>query len=123
MPARLAATLARHSMRGPPVGLESVVSNLATHAPDPGDLSRVELFAEQLDLAAELVRTGGLARARMALVAIDNLAEVLLYRHLQFTFEASEEVGSRLPLPRYAQRDRDRLRQDFDRRVTLAMTN
>jgi hypothetical protein len=58
----------------------------------------------------------------MALVAIDNLAEVLLYRHLQFTFEASEEMGSRLPLPRYAQRDRDRLRQDFDRRVSLAMT-
>ncbi|MFI4991436.1 MAG: hypothetical protein ACHQHO_11055 [Solirubrobacterales bacterium] len=99
-----------------------MVSSLAPHAPDPADLSRLELFAEQLDLAAQLVRAGGLARDRMALVAIDNLAEVLLYRHVQFTFDASEQMGGRLAVRRYDQRERDRLRRDFDRRITLAQT-
>jgi len=80
------------------------------------------MFAEQLDLTAQLVRAGGLARGRMALVAIDNLAEVLLYRHMQFTFDASEEMGGRFAIPRYDQRERDRLRRDFDRRVRLAQT-
>lgn len=85
------------------------------------DLRQIDLFAEQLDLTAALVRAGGLARGRIALVAIDNLAEVLLYRHLQFTFGASEEMG-RLTAQRYDRRARERLRQDFDRRVTLAAT-
>lgn len=87
-----------------------------------GDLAQIDLFAEQLDLAAELVRQGGLARGRVALVATDNLAEVLLYRHLQITFGASEET-TRLIAQRYDERSRRRLRQDFDRRVTLAATD
>jgi hypothetical protein len=99
-----------------------VVSSLSSHAPDPGDLSRFELFAEQLVLAAELVRGGGSARERLALVAIDNLAEVVLYRHMQFAFGASEDMGGRLAVRRFGQRERDRLRQDFDRRVTLALS-
>ena len=73
-----------------------MVSSLSSHAPDPGDLTRFELIAEQLVLAAGLVREGGLARERLALVAIDSLAEVVLYRHMQFTFGASEELGGRL---------------------------
>lgn len=99
-----------------------MVSSLAVHAPDPGDLDRLELFAEQLDLAAQLLRDGGLARGRMALVAVDNLAEVLLYRHMQFTFEAGEGMSGRFPVRLYDQQERDRLRRDFDRRVTLATT-
>jgi hypothetical protein len=83
---------------------------------------RFELFAEQLVLAAELVRGGGLARERLALVAIDSLAEVVLYRHMQFAFGASEDMGGRLAVRRFGQRERDRLRHDFDRRVTLALS-
>jgi len=99
-----------------------VVASLSLHAPDPSDLSRFELFAEQLALAAELVRRGGLAHERLALVAIDSLAEVVLYRHMQFTFGASEDMGGRLAVRRFGQRERDRLRQGFDRRVTLALS-
>jgi hypothetical protein len=54
----------------------------------------------------------------MALVATDNLAEVLLHHHVQLTFQASEDEGV-LAVGRYDQRERDRLRNDFDRRVTL----
>jgi hypothetical protein len=58
----------------------------------------------------------------LALVAIDSLAEVILYRHMQFAFAASEDIGGRLAVRRFGQRERDRLRQDFDRRVRLAMS-
>lgn len=99
-----------------------MVSSLGSHVPDPGDLTRIELFAEQLALATELVRGGGAAGERLALVAIDSLAEVVLYRHMHFAIGASEEIGGRLPVRRFGQRERDRLRQDFDRRVTLALS-
>jgi hypothetical protein len=91
---------------------------LAISTPKPGDLAQINLFAEQLDLAASLIRDGGIARGRMALIAADNLAEVLLYRHTQFTYRASEEVGV-FPSARYDDRERQRLRY-FDRRVRLA---
>ena len=58
-------------------------------------------------------------QATSKLVATDNLAEVLLYRHAQFTLQASEETGV-FPTPRFDDRVRRQLRQDFDRRVTLA---
>lgn len=98
------------------------MSSLSSHAPDPGDLTRFELFAEQLALVAGLVGQGGSARERLALVAIDSLAEVVLYRHTQFAFGASEDMGGRLAVRRFGQRERrDRLGH-FDRRVTLALS-
>jgi hypothetical protein len=94
------------------------VASLAISTPKPGDLAQIDLFAEQLDLAAGLIRDGGIARGRMALVATDNLAEVLLYRHAELTFTASEEIAL-FPTARYDDRERQRLRH-FDPRVTLA---
>ncbi len=99
------------------------MSSLASHAPHPGDLEQIELFAEQLELIMELLQVDTMGRARMALVATDNVAEVLLYRHLQFTFTASEGLGGTLAARRFSQRERDRLRNDFDRRVRLAAAN
>lgn len=90
---------------------------LAISTPEPGDLAQIDLFAEQLDLAAGLIRDGGIARGRMALVATDNLAEVLLYRHAELTFRASEEIAL-FPIPRFDDRERQRLR-NFDPRVKL----
>ena len=40
---------------------------------------------------------------------------------MQFTFGASEDLGGRLAIRRFGQRERDRLRQDFDRKVSLAL--
>jgi hypothetical protein len=45
---------------------------VGSHAPVQGDLKQVNLYAEQLDLAARPIRGGGVAGARMALVAVDN---------------------------------------------------
>jgi hypothetical protein len=53
-------------------------------------------------LTAATIREGGIARGRTALVATDNLAEVLLYRHAQFTFQvvrSSERRNRGIPDP------------------------
>lgn len=76
-------------------------------------------MAEQLNVAAELLASGSLAKARMALVAADNLAELLLSRHARRVFSASE--GSHwMKRRRYGAKERDKILGDFKRKVALA---
>ena len=57
-----------------------------------GDLwDRFLLFVEQLEQAIDLLESGSVARQRMALVALDTLAEGLLFRHMETVFLASDE--------------------------------
>jgi hypothetical protein len=66
-----------------------------------------------------LVRAGGVVRERMALVAADHLAEVLLQDHMEETFVATESMGPLTPR-RYDRQQRRRLVADFSARVELA---
>jgi len=51
-----------------------------------GVSDRFVLFVEQLEQAIVLLESGRIARQRMALVALDNLAEGLIHRHLEMVF-------------------------------------
>jgi hypothetical protein len=83
-------------------------------------IDRFIVLVEQLDLAAELVAAGSLAKARMALVAADNLAELLLNRQARAVFESSE--GSHwIRRRRYGSKERERILGDFKRKVALAL--
>jgi len=55
----------------------------------------------------------------MALVAIDNLAEVLLFRHMQLAQEIGGESWAN-DVPRLGKRGQERFRRDFKFRVRLA---
>jgi hypothetical protein len=87
------------------------------HAYD--DVDRVLVFAEQLGVAADLLASESLAKTRMALVAVDNLADLLLHRHADRVF-ASGEGSWWYRRKRYTQQERREIRQDFNRQVTLA---
>jgi hypothetical protein len=50
------------------------------------EIERFILFVEQLEQAIELLQTGRTARQRMALVALDNLAEVLISDYAESAF-------------------------------------
>ena len=78
------------------------------------------LFIEQLEEAVALLRTGRVARQRMALVALDNLAEMLLHDFAELMFFRSDEVAGILPGPLFSQKKRRKIDFDFGRRVTLA---
>lgn len=82
-------------------------------------IGRSLLVGEQLALALELVDADSLPKARLALVAVDNLADLLLHRHAERVFESSE--GSHLfPRKQYSNDERERIRASFDRMARLA---
>lgn len=82
-------------------------------------VQRFLVVVEQMDVVAELLAAGSLAKARMALVAADNLAELMLVRHSRKVFESSE--GSHwMKRRRYSTGDRSKILRDFNQKLTLA---
>lgn len=80
---------------------------------------RFLLFVEQLEQAIGLLESGRLARQRMALVALDTLAEGLLFGHIETVFLASDEptwVQHRT----FPARERRAARERFNKRVAIA---
>jgi len=77
------------------------------------------LFVEQMDEARQLLQAEQMAKRRLGLIAIDNLAEVLLYRHQQGIVRLRRRHGD-AQIPRLDKRRLDELRADFGARVTLA---
>ena len=82
-------------------------------------LDRLVVFLEHLAEVASLLQAGGVARHRMALVAADQLAEMLLQDHLEQTLAVSEELGPLSP-QRWDLARRQQLSRDFPARVELA---
>jgi hypothetical protein len=77
------------------------------------------VFAEQMQLAADLLADGGTAKGRMALVALDHLAEVELFRHCQRVFEARDDGPFGYREPRFTEVERRRIRDSFTRKVKI----
>jgi hypothetical protein len=76
-------------------------------------------FVEQLEQAVSLLETQRVALQWMGLVALDNLAEGLLFRHLEQVFLASDEptwVEHRT----FSAPERRAARERFNKRVALA---
>ncbi len=103
--------------------------HVADHASDPTPITirpydaiePVIVFGEQLEIAMELVAAGTLAKGRLALVAVDNLADVLLHRHAERAFDRTE--GSWWYRRRkYANNERERIRKSFARILKLAQS-
>ena len=79
---------------------------------DYDDIDRFVTFAEQLDVAADLIQADTLPKARMALVAVDNLADLLLHRHAERVFAASERSWWH-EHKRFTRVERERILNDF----------
>jgi len=77
------------------------------------------LFVEQMDEARQLLQAEQTAKQRLGLIAIDNLAEVLLYRHQQGIIGLRRHHGD-AQIPRLDKRRLNELRADFRARVSLA---
>jgi hypothetical protein len=81
------------------------------------------MFVEQLRLAYDLLDEGlgddGLAKARLALIGIDNLATLLLHAQAEKVF-VNGERGWLRRTKRYTNKERRKILGDFDRMVNLA---
>jgi hypothetical protein len=87
-----------------------------------GEIDRVIVFGELLGVAMELLAAETLTKDRLALVAVDNLADLLLHRHAERMFESSE--GSWWSSRRkFSSRERHVIRKNFDRLLRLAQVH
>src|SRR4051794_36319402 len=91
---------------------EQLSENVSALA-DYDDVERFLVFVEQLEIACPLLADGGLARARAALVGVDNLANVLLHRHAQAVF-GSGEGSWWFRRKRYTRKEREKIFGSFD---------
>jgi hypothetical protein len=83
------------------------------------DHARFLVFIEQLDEACQLAMSSAVSKLRMALVAADNLAEVMLHRHKTRVVRLAGE-GHKLDVPRLDARELKEFKSDFRARVKLA---
>jgi hypothetical protein len=98
------------------------VTDLASAIAGLGDydaIDRFVTFVEQLDVAADLVQADTLPKARMALVAVDNLADLLLHRHAEHVFSASERSWCH-EHRRFTRVERERILGDFRSSLKIA---
>lgn len=85
-----------------------------------GDIAdRFLLFVEQLEQAILLLDSGRIARQRMAVVTLDNLAEGLIFHHLQNVFLASDEP-TWVKHREFPAKERREAHRSFNKRVELA---
>ncbi len=101
------------------------MTDLASAIEGLGDydaIDRFVTFAEQLDVAADLVQADTLPKARMALVAVDNLADLLLHRHAERVFAASERSWWH-EHRRFTRVERERILGDFRSLLKIAGQN
>ena len=82
-------------------------------------IDRFILFIEQLELGIELLKDQRVSRQRMALVALDNLAEVLLTEFAEGRFLMSDE-GTMLLARTFTAAQREKIMRDFGKKVSLA---
>lgn len=80
---------------------------------------RFLLFVEQLEQAILLLESGRIARQRMALVSLDNLAEGLIFHHLERVFLASDEP-TWIKHREFPARERREAHRSFNKRVEVA---
>lgn len=78
------------------------------------------LFVEQLAVTRELLTAHEVSKQRMALLAVDNLAELVLHRHKRRLVDAAQESWRDVE-PRLSSNDEQRLHRSFDARVDFGL--
>jgi hypothetical protein len=83
-------------------------------------VDRFFFFVEQLLLSVEMLQSDRLAQQRLTLVAVDNLAEVLLSEHAERWFYQSDEA-TWMEMPTFTTKERRAITRQFEKRVDLAL--
>jgi hypothetical protein len=85
------------------------------------DLERFALVAEQLVVCRELLVSGSVPKARMAIILLDQLADALIFRRCQLAYSIWEaRAWMRQHHPRYGRAEKRRAARDFGRRIEIA---
>ncbi len=93
-------------------------------------MERVRLIYEQAEEAKRLLVTGSLLNLRIALILLDNVAELLMYRELERTFayfdqfKYTRELAARdaiheSMIPPYTEDERKEAQREFDPKIRI----
>jgi hypothetical protein len=86
------------------------------------DLERFALVAEQLVVCRELLVSGSVPKARMAIILLDQLADALIFRRCELAYSIWEDrAWMRQDHPRYGRAEKRRAARDFGRRIEIAL--
>lgn len=85
------------------------------------DLERFALVAEQLAVCRELLSSGSVPKARMAIILLDQLADALIFRRCDLAYSIWEDrAWMRQHHPRYGRAEKRRATRNFERRIEIA---
>lgn len=85
------------------------------------DLERFALVAEQLAVCRELLASGSVPKARMAIILLDQLADALIFRRCELAYSIwDDRTWLRQHHPRYGRAEKNRARRNFGRRIEIA---
>jgi hypothetical protein len=93
-------------------------------------MERLRLFYEQIEEARRLMLSGTLPNVRLALILLDNAAELLMYRELSYIFAEDDfyaKLRASIPrggtnstfLSKYTEEERRRAKQEFKPMVKI----
>ncbi len=100
---------------------EAIEAWPALEAGSYGAVERFVVFFEQLAIACELLESNTLAKARAALVGVDNLAHLVLNAHARAVFRSEEGGSHGGPRRRHTAAQRKKTLGDFSKMVELAL--
>jgi hypothetical protein len=87
-------------------------------------MQRIRLLYEQVEEAKRLISSRTLLQLRLALILLDNAAELMMYRELDYQFAMEDYFArSTVRLPgkqKYTEAERRRAEQEFRPKVKLS---
>lgn len=84
-------------------------------------MERLRLLYEQIEEAKRLMLSATLTHLRLALILLDNAAELIMHRELSYRFAEDDYYArlSELPEPKYSPEERRKAEQEFKPMVKL----
>lgn len=84
-------------------------------------IEKFRLAVEQLEICRDLIKSSSDTKARIAIILLDNIAEVLMYRHCFETFSSADFTKFIVP-QRFPSKTRREVLKYFDEKVVLFQT-
>ena len=83
---------------------------------------RYALVVEQLEVCADLIKAGKPNKARMAIILLDNLADILMLRHCNYKFSEDDFLSSYIK-PKYTKEQVENAKHNIQGKIDLLRTN
>ncbi len=82
------------------------------------DIEKYKLIIEQLEICKELINSASTPKARMALILLDNIADVIMYRYCISMFEY-DDYYKKIVRPKYSPKEKKQILKYFEPKLAM----